>query len=388
MSQITATTDTHTLPPDSHQGWQQEQLFSSAEAFYSALLASIASAQHTIELETYIFDYDQVGKQVVKSLIAAHHRGVKIRVLMDAVGSYQSSSEAAQRLEQAGISVKLFHPLPWQINHYHRAATRQGKLIDQFLYFLSRINQRDHRKLCIIDKEQLWTGSLNITQKHLLRENGGEGWRDYGVNTSGPLVAELEAHFDALWNRRKIIRKEGLFQHYWHNYDLWSRRRKNQLLLRQIRDAKSRIWIVSAYFAPASSIIRALKEARQRHIDIKILVPSHSDIGLFPFLTATYYSDLIQSGMDIYEYQPGVLHAKALFIDDHCMIGSTNFNHRSFLHDLELDISLTRLKSKRTLESFFKSDLADSIRITPDKPKYGIYGKFIGTLARVLRYWM
>lgn len=370
------------------QGWQEESLYNSAETFFAALLASLSKAEVSIDLETYIFNYDTLGQQVVHALQNAQGRGVKVRVLMDGVGSYRSGVAAAEALERAGIDVKIFHPLPWQIDNYARAAHKRGAFLNKLLFFISRINQRDHRKLVIVDQQTLWSGSFNISQVHLPREQGGDGWRDYGVSTRGKLVEEVARHFHSLWNRQKHLNNEGVFRHYWHNYGIWSRRRKNQLLLRHIRHAHTTIRIVSAYFAPSSAVIRALIAARHRGVDVKIIVPSHSDIGFFPFLTATYYADLIKAGIKLYEYQPGVLHAKYLCIDDLHLIGSTNFNHRSFLHDLELDISLHHPESKHQLACFFEEDLSNSTEVNLDHSNHNIPGKWLGLLARVLRYWM
>lgn len=374
--------------PLAAQGWQEESLYNSAETFFSALLQNLSNAQVSIDLETYIFNYDSLGKQVVQALQQAQRRGVTVRVLMDGVGSYRSGSKAAEALEQSGIAVKIFHPLPWQIDHYARAAQKRGDMLDKLLFFISRINQRDHRKLCIVDHQQLWSGSFNISQSHLSLEAGGEGWHDYGVSTSGSLVAEVGQHFDSLWNRRKHLNNEGVFRYYWHNYGLWSRRRKNQLLLRHIRKASQRIWIVSAYFAPSTSVVRALIAARKRGVEVKIIVPSHSDVGFFPFLTATYYADLLKAGIRLFEYQPGILHAKYLGVDDLHLIGSTNFNHRSFLHDLELDISLHQPQSKRQLCAFFEEDLSQSIEVSLEHSNNKFSERWLGLLARVLRYWM
>lgn len=370
------------------QGWQDESLYGSAEDFFSALLHNLSQAQISIDLETYIFNYDKLGKQVVEALQQARLRGVQVRVLMDGVGSYRSGTQAAEALERAGIEVKIFHPLPWQIHHYARATHKHGTALDKLLFFISRINQRDHRKLCIVDQQTLWSGSFNISQSHLSRVQGGEGWRDYGVSTSGPLVAEVGQHFNSLWNRKKHLNDEGVFRYYWHNYGLWSRRRKNQLLQKQIRTATRNIRIVSAYFAPSTGVIRALIAAKKRGIDIKIIVPSHSDVGFFPFLTATYYADLIEAGIELFEYQPGILHAKYLSIDDLHLIGSTNFNHRSFLHDLELDISLHQARSKQQLRAFFDEDLNNSLQVTLERRKHSFPEKWLGLMARVLRYWM
>lgn len=366
--------------------WEQETLFFLADKYLQDIFEHIDAAEHSIIIETYIFDYDEVGKQLIKHLVRAQARGVKVRVLMDGVGSSSDGDRTAQALEQQGIPVKIYRPLPWQTYHYKRALTH-GNLINKLLYFIRRINQRNHRKQLIIDNRLLWSGSLNISQKHLPRNQGGEGWQDYGVKVSGTNVEVMAGQFDDLWYRRPIRLSSGLFRTYWDTLSKWSRKRRNQLLLHKINAASQRILIVNAYFAPASKIIRALKLARQRGVEIQILVTARSDISFFPLLTASYYSDLLQAGIRVYEYQPGFLHAKALLIDQFALIGSTNFNHRSYLHDQELDIILTQPESIDALERQFYRDQLASEEVLFNANK-GWRRKILGHLPRLLRYWM
>ncbi|MBR9911894.1 MAG: phosphatidylserine/phosphatidylglycerophosphate/cardiolipin synthase family protein [Gammaproteobacteria bacterium] len=375
------------IEEDHFSPWGSETLYNTGEAYFDSLVADIESARYSIDLESYIFARDAVGGRVAQALIDAHRRGLRVRVLMDAVGCYDSSDYYAGLLEAAGVEVKIFHPLPWQIHHYHRSPTT-GSWLDKALHFISRINQRDHRKLCVIDCTHLWSGSFNISAVHLAPENGGEGWRDYGLCVGGPVVEEINQNFDALWSRGNIKLGKGLFRLYWDNLGRLARRRRNQLLLQHIDNARDHIWIVSAYFSPAVSIVKALANARRRQVDVKLIVPAHSDISLLPFLTATYYADLLNAGVKVYEYQPAMIHAKAVIIDDLHLIGSTNFNHRSFLHDLELDIQLHLPDSKQTLRQWFMQDIKDSIEVTAKSHRYSFTARLIGWCAKLIRYWV
>ena len=298
----------------------------------------------------------------------------------------------AQLLENAGLQVKVFHPLPWQIHHYHRSL-HDGPWLIKFLHFLRRFNQRDHRKLCLIDNARLWSGSFNICADHLSVELGGSGWRDYGLCVNGPMVEEVAHHFDQLWRRESITLGHGLFKLYWNNLTQLARQRKNRLLKKTITAATQRVWIASAYFAPSGGVVRALKKACRRGVDVKIIVPQRSDIRFFPLLTSTYYADLLDSGAQVYEYLPSMLHAKALIVDDIFLIGSTNFNHRSFLHDLELDIQLHQMESQQKLLYWYQQDLNHSQRVTQSSNRFrlnhlGLYRTIMGFIARLLRYWM
>ncbi|BFM16072.1 phospholipase D-like domain-containing protein [Maricurvus nonylphenolicus] len=370
----------------SGHAWEEETLFFQAEDYLQDILKHIDAAKQSIIVETYIFDFDEVGKRLIQHLVKAQARGVKVRVLMDGVGSGSDGDRTAQALEHQGVPVKIYRPLPWQTYHYKRALTR-GNLINKLLYFIRRINQRNHRKQLIIDNQLLWSGSLNISQKHLPIKLGGEGWQDYGVKVSGANVAIMAGQFDDVWFRRPIRLSRNLFGAYWDTLSQWSRKRRNQQLLHNINAARQRIYIVNAYFAPASKIIKALKQARNRGVDVQILVTARSDIKLFPLLTASYYADLLEAGIRVYEYQPGFLHAKALLIDQFALIGSTNFNHRSYLHDQELDIILSKAQSITALEQQFYRDQLASQEVLFNANK-GWRWKILGHLPRLLRYWM
>lgn len=366
--------------------WDSEQLFFEADTYYEDLLTHIHNARHNIIIETYIFDYDAIGRRFIDALAEARNRGVNVRVMMDGAGTYEQGHRTATALESAGIEVKIFRPLPWQIHHYQRAV-KQGKWSDKLLYFLTRINQRNHRKLFMVDNHWLWSGSLNISRSHLSREAGGDGWRDYGVRVSGGMITDIASQFDDYWYRRPRRPLRHLFGYYWNTLSDWTRVRRNQLLLEHISQAEQRIWLVAAYFAPARSVVRALLAARARGVDVKITVAGKSDVFFFPLLTATYYADLLKNGIEVYEYQQSVLHAKALIIDELHLVGSTNFNHRSYLHDLELDIELRDHTSQQTLRDQMQSDQQHSLRIGQQIERHRRW-RYLGWLPRLLRYWL
>ena len=364
-----------------------EQLFDGGDNFFRHLLKDFAEAQHSIDIEVYIFQLDSLGDQVLDALLAAIRRGVKVRLLMDGIGSWLHANTISKRLEQAGAVVRIYHPLPWQLTHYRRALRRGGP-VDKALYFLRKMNRRDHRKMIVIDGTILWSGSLNIAAVHLSHERGGANWHDYGLRLTGTLAAELQNDFAALWERRKFSPVKHPIRRYWHNLTRWSRRRKNLQLVNRIRRARQRVWVMSAYFAPSARVVRALKSSARRGIDVRILVPARSDIHFFPLLTATYYKDLLNAGVRVFEYLPEVLHAKLLIIDEQHILGSTNFNHRSYLHDLELDLFLQLDESKAQLRAWFERDMEYAREVTAGGSGSRVLNLLLGAIARSLRYWM
>ncbi len=368
--------------------WQSEQLFDRADRYFEQLLNNINQASHTIDIEFYIFHFDALGKRVVDALSAAVFRGVRVRMLLDGVGSAETGQASLKAMVERGIEVKIFHPLPWQLQR-HGWSARQGTPLGKLFHMIRSINQRDHRKLCIIDNRVLWSGSLNISQKHLPYDQGGEHWRDYGIRITGSGIEDISANFEALWHHQRPHLRHGLFRYYWNNITALARRRKNRLLVKYIANAKDRIWISSAYFSPSPAVLKAIKRvATQKNLDIRLLVPQKSDVLFFSLLTATYYSDLLKSGIRVFEYGPRFLHAKALLIDELCVIGSTNFNHRSYLHDLELDIVLHSPQAKRELESYFMRDVTEAKEVKLKELGGHRHRVLLGWIPRLLRYWL
>ena len=366
---------------------QHEETYSSAYHYFNDLVQAIDQACSSIIMDYYIFSNDPLGQKVINALIQASRRNIRIQLLIDGIGSFESSSKITQQLTLAGIEIKIFHPLPWQLALYSHSLSTGGPLY-KLLRFTQRINHRDHRKICLIDNNELWTGSFNISQKHLPINDGGENWRDYGVKVTGGSVKNIRADFESQWDQRNKPSFKRLFRYYWHSINAITRLRKNTLLVNKIHDATHKVWIVSAYFAPSSKVLRALKHAAKQNTDIKVIVPRLSDIRFFPNLTRTYYAELLKHGIEVYEYLPGILHAKALIIDDTYIIGSTNFNHRSFLHDLELDIILTNNDAKKSLEQYLLEDFNASEKINPNQMNRPLLSRLSGWLSRLLRYWM
>lgn len=366
---------------------EREQVFDQGEHYFIALIEAIDLACSCIKLEVYIFENDSLGQIVSDALIRARTRGVKIQIIVDAIGSYRGLAQLSRRWEASAIDFRVYHPLPWQVRHYSRSL-KQGGALDKALFFLRKINRRDHRKLCIIDHRQLFTGSFNISAVHLPCEKGGKNWRDLGAELIGTRVADIEQQFDAIWQRQRAPHSHRKIRHYLANMSDWARSRKNQTFEQLILNAHKRIWLTSAYFAPSNKVIRALQHAVKRGVEISIIVPARSDIHLFPFLTSTYYKDLLNSGIKVFEYQPSVLHAKLLIVDQQCIMGSTNFNHRSFLHDLELDVFLIHPSSLRALEIAFAKDLTHSIALNSTASNSSAKNGFFRLLSRLLRYWM
>jgi cardiolipin synthase len=256
------------------------------------------------------------------------------------------------------------------------------------MHFFRNVNQRNHHKFCIIDERHLWTGSFNISMEHLSPSNGGNGWHDYGVHITDNKLQPIITSFNHLFENSALNNKKLYLQKIRSNINATLRRISNNLIVRKISHAQHRIWICSAYFSPSYKVLKAIKTARKNGVDICIILPALSDIFFMPWLSRTYYKKLIRQGVKIYEYQPSVLHAKLLLIDDHCLIGSTNLNHRSFHHDLELDIVLSKPETIKRIEQWLLADMKLSRAISLTDISQQAIPLFFARFLRLFRYWL
>lgn len=370
--------------PQAIGGWRSEQIFSDAERYFNELLATINSAQSSIIMAFYIFRADSVGRKFIDALAQAAARGVHVRLLVDGLGSAESSSFIANELLQVGAEFRIFHPLPWYWRSYGWSLQRGGALQKAY-YFALSLNRRDHRKFCVVDNDIAWCGSFNICDDHL---RGDAPWRDYGVRLTGYPVVSLVDNFESVWRNREQRLTWRVLRFFRGNTSGRMRRLRNKLLVARIDASKRRIWICNAYFSPSLRVFKAIKRARQRNVDVRLIVAGRSDVRFFPMLSATYYADLLRIGVSIYSYYKGILHAKVILADDECVVGSTNLNHRSYYHDLELDVVLVESATISHMVNLLDEDRQNSIRVVAADVTVWKRLLTVGWLLRMVRYWL
>lgn len=372
-----------------------ETIFTDGVNYFNSLIDDINEAKHFIELETYIFQNDLLGQQILHALVEAAKRGVKIRVLVDGAGSPHWGGAAVKSLEDVKIETRIYHPLPWRLSQWGRTSIRSPFFL-KILYFFSKINKRNHRKVCLIDRKIAYIGSFNISKCHLTKEHGGDAWRDTAVRLTGIDLNYLLDAFDAAWDSRNIQeRLHNIFQHVnlnspiRLNHTRHHRRLIYKNLLRRIARCKQRIWITNAYFVPDNFLLKKLTDRANAGVDVRILLPQKSDVFIMPWASAMFYEILLKSGVRVFEYIPSMLHAKTFILDDWVMLGSSNLNHRSLLHDLEIDVVITSTKAKKTLEQQFLMDLTQSREIHwIEWNKRSFWRKIIGRLILYIKYWI
>ena len=373
-----------------------ETIFFNGSDHFNSLIKDIDNALSSIDLETYIFQRDRLGDRIVEALINAAQRGIKIRLLVDGAGTPYWGGGYARKLERAGIQTRVFHPFPWQFWNWSRSVVKFPAVL-KWLYLFLTVNSRNHRKVCIIDHKITYIGSTNITISHLPKKYGGNGWRDTTVRITNLDTNTLEKAFESAWSQGSI--KERLREIFKHirkdpiirlNYTRHRRRILFKNLLRKMKLCKNRIWITNAYFIPDNFLLRTLREAAKNNIDVRILLPKKSDVMLMPWASSTFYYNLLKVGVRIFEYLPSNLHAKSLILDDWMLIGSSNLNHRSLLHDLEVDVNIRNPKSKEKIVNQFLEDLKHSKEILFDswKENRPWFQRALGRLSLYLKYWI
>jgi cardiolipin synthase len=365
------------------------ELYFSPEEYFRDLVADISGARHEIILETYIFNLDETGSRVMAALSDAIARGVKLKLLIDGVGSYRDASLIADRLQSANSEVRVFHPLPWDFSVYRRAL-EAGRWYSKIFYLIASINHRDHRKLCLIDNRIAWLGSYNITADHANHnaDADAEYWHDTGLRVTGSVIKSLANNFDQVWNRKagSIAQRS---RHYLAREEISRRRQPKLQLLNVLGLAQQRIWITNAYFNPSNKVLRILKHKAKQGVSVQLIVPTRSDIIFFPLLSRSFYADLLQANILVFEYADRVLHSKTMLIDDQLLVGSTNLNYRSLFHDLELDMLLDDAALVEQMKQRFCSDVSDSMEITlRNWQQHPWLLKLLSWLSRLLRYWI
>ena len=362
---------------------------------FAALLTDISLATTSIDLETYIFDNDALGQRVADALIAAANNGVRVRVLVDGAGSSGWGGPLADGLEAAGVEMRIFHPFPWHLWQWRRTITHLP-LVFKSIYYIFKINTRNHRKVCIIDNSIVFIGSANISQCHLSLAQGGKNWRDTAVKLVGVPIDDLSAAFVAAWNHRAIQdRLHNIFRHVDTHAIIRlnnTRHRRRVLykdLLRHLSKCRKRVWITNAYFVPDNRLLKTLRDLAQQKIDVRILLPQKSDIFIMSWASSAFYERLLASGVRIFEYFPGMLHAKSLILDDWFIVGSSNLNHRSLLHDLEVDVNVRSRQSRQMLMGQFIEDLAHAKEIQLNNwYQRSWLQKLVGRLILYIKYWI
>lgn len=376
-------------------GWESEQLFFSGDEYFDRLIEDIRNAKSYITVEMYIFNDDILGRKIAAELILAHGRGVKIQIIVDGIGSVGFFDKLYGVLMKKGVAVKMYNPLPFFHPYYGKINFLRKMQI--FWLRLMRLNKRNHRKIITIDQNIMYSGSFNFASVHT-RYHSEKAWIDMGVRVEGPYVRYAVLYFKRMWKLRDYYRYKkqlkGLINFNWKisphrlNQTLLMKRFFYNDLIRRFNLATDKIWLTTPYFIPKRKLIRTLGNAAKRGVDVRIIISDKSDVRFFRWLQYFYFSYLLKKGAKVYLYTDSILHAKNFIIDEFITIGSTNLNHRSFLHDLEVDLAIQDEDNKKKVIDNFLTIVQSQKSITLELLKARSLWEII--LSRVFflfKYW-
>lgn len=338
--------------PDLNGGNRSIRLFTEGDDLHDAMISAIQAAQRTIRLEVFIFAADEVGRRFANALSARARAGVEVRFHFDSRGAATGySADLFRDMMAAGVKLKWYRPWSW------RHPTR---------YF-----QRNHRKLLVIDEEELFLGGFNIRQENSRTPYGERRQRDTHVSIRGELAWSAAVLFDQMWDDPEhpyadAAKEEPLVFNplLTPNFACLGWRRIACLYAGLIQNSVRSVYITTPYFCPGSVVARSARQAARRGVDVRLLVPRYSDPAFVGWLTRSGYSSLIADGVRIYEYLPpprGKLHAKTAVIDDEwCVIGSPNLDHLSLIVNHEIVLVARDHGLGEALRDQYFRDLADA----------------------------
>ncbi|WP_420472709.1 cardiolipin synthase [Noviherbaspirillum sp. ST9] len=373
-------------------------LLDDGPATMRAMMSAIEAARYHVNLETYIFEADEVGHKLADLLIRKKAAGVAVNLIYDSVGSMDTPKEFFERMAAAGIKVLEFNPVD---------PARARREWD--------INQRDHRKILVVDGRIAFTGGVNISKVYgkssFLQGKRREpppkdakeaAWRDTHMQIEGPVVAEFQKLFLDTWQRRS---GSALFD---ANFFPPLKPAGNALIraigstpdredfavyktyISAFAHADKTIHLTTAYFVPDRQVVQAMIDAARRGVDVRIIFPSFSDVGLMLHAGRSYYDELLAAGIKVYERKAAMLHAKTAVIDGvWSTIGSTNIDMRSFLHNDEVNAVVLSTEFADRMEALFERDLRESVEITAEQwSQRGLRSRMREWAVRMFEYWL
>lgn len=355
LPSITGATDTPFQPDN------RIEIYNNGKEFYPVMLAAIEQARISITIEAYIYWAGEIGRRFAEALAAKARSGVPVKVLLDSVGSATISNQILDTLKEGGCQVAWYHPVHW--------------------YTLRRVNNRTHRKSLIIDGRFGFTGGAGIADHWLGDAEDPEHWRDIQIRLEGPAISTLQSAFARNWLETTGELVSGPTFYPVHEpagplavQSVLSSPETGSSTVRllyylSIVCARRSIYIANPYFIPDDNAISILVAAKQRGVDVKIMVAGvHNDNRLARLNSTRLYERLLAGGIEIYEYNRTMMHHKYMVCDGlWSSIGTTNFDNRSFALNDENNVSVYNADFARQWETIFQHDLAVCARVDPQK---------------------
>jgi cardiolipin synthase len=339
-------------------GGNRLEILQDGDAYFPAMLAAIRGAKKTVNFQAYIVYSDKVGRTFRDALIERARAGVEVRVLLDGVGSgWKLNNSDVRLMKEAGCKFAYYHPLlSWRID---------------------RTNRRSHRRVLVVDGKLGFTGGVGFAAQWSGHAQDAKHWHDVQVQVEGPLVSELQNAFEEHWIKAygETLSGAGQFPSLAPAGTI-----KGQLIASHsfsmaplplteaiaFAAAEKRIWITNAYCAPSDDQVDLLLKAVRRGVDVRLILPGqHNDQPLTKSAGRSAYGKMLEGGAKIFEYQPTMIHTKAMVIDGmFSLVGSSNLDPRSSEINEELDLAIYDREFASRMETMFASDLAHSTEYT------------------------
>lgn len=385
-----------------HDG-NQIDLLHNGESFFPALCNAIDAAQHTVHLETYIFNLDRTGQKVLDHLSHACDRGVKVRVVIDGFGSQDHIQDITRQLADMGAQYRVYRPEPSGL----RAIT-----------FNLRRLRRLHRKVTTVDNALAFVGGINILDDYVDVPDDGQGPRprfDFAVSLRGPIVDDVFRAQRSLWLRMAWRKRDdwAAFYQRLKNIRQWmqSRRKDKQpvfpsgrraslvlrdnirlrqsiedVYLKTVSHAHAEVLIANAYFFPRRRLLKALERAAQRGVRVRLLLQGHSEYAMQYRASRYMYCKLLDDGIELYEYTASYLHAKVAVMDECAMVGSSNLDPFSLLLAREANVYVRDATFAEELTQALEAEIqANAQRVTEESlEQRGRLGRWIDACSYFL----
>ncbi len=339
----------------------QATVLQNGDGFFPAMLDAIRGARASVNMEMYIFREGRVATEFAAALAEKARSGVPVRLLIDGFGS--SPGPLQEQMEKAGVKVRIYHPLR--------------------IYSITRVGNRTHRRILTVDGRIGFCGGLALDDRWAGDARNPREWRDTVVRVEGPVVTQLQSIFleDWLLTTGEVLAGDEHFPRVPSAGGMLAQAvaasRTDQssmaklLVYMAIQAARRDIWIENAYFVPDDQIRLGLVRAAARGVDVKVIVPGeHIDIPAIRMASRYYYGELLDGGVQIFEYLPTMMHNKVMVVDGTwSTIGSINFDNRSMRKNAEVNVAVYDRDFARAMQQMFQADLQSSETFTKEKWK-------------------
>jgi len=373
-------------------------LYSESQPLIDAMVADILAAQTRVWKETYIFMDDPAGRAVADALCDRARAGLDVRLMIDGFGSFSTPSAMITRLQEAGVQVHVFHAITQVIRGPR---------------WLQAFNQRNHRKLMVVDEQIAYFGGMNVVDQSGIQSADdakakslptSAGWRDVHARMVGPRTSEITGIMERLWQRvhhekrgkppkwrvPNFARTPDDSFYFFDSRPTFGDRRPHRVLVPLMRQARREITLLMAYFLPIGRVLRAMVKARRRGARVRVVVPEVSDVPLVQWATRHFYEYLLRRGIHIYERRDRMLHSKAMLVDDRwSVIGSCNLDARSLRINLEFFAVIQSQALAALLGEICREEIAESHRVTLEMARErNCWRRWLDRLAWNMRKWL